>query len=268
MRVLAPVLFVALPGLAAPSSPGPDLQGAVAGGHDADDGVDGAGSRADNDDEDEDRRWRYACDGTDPAFLAEIDEAFRTRVGFGETWDESICNQGALVQGETRARRPPVPATTAVPTVDAALIPGSQATTATHAIAAPGTTASGTTAIGTTAIGTTAAAPLPSTTVPAPPPPPPPTAFEKRLNDQFFALAIPLMAAVAGLFSVVVAALIGLFLRLRRQIVLEARCPTCPARIPFVVGESPQLFCPSCGAPCRVDILGHGDAARAHAVPL
>jgi hypothetical protein len=39
------------------------------------------------------------CDGTDAALLAELDEAMRTGIGYGETWDETICNQGTAVAG-------------------------------------------------------------------------------------------------------------------------------------------------------------------------
>jgi hypothetical protein len=266
MRVLLPFLLVALPGLAAPST---TSSGTLS---DAATARTSPATESDPGQEADDDEWHFACDGTDPALLAEIDEAFRTRVGFGETWDESICNQGALVQGGTRAftrRRPAA----AAPTALAATAPGGgeippASTTTPGPAVGPATT---TTAAAATATTTTAAAATATTTDNAGNPAAaatPPTAFEKRLNDQFFALAIPLMAAVAGVFAVVVAALIGLFLRLRRQVVLDVACPSCPTRIPFVVGESPQLFCPSCGAPCRVDVIGDGHDSRAEAVPL
>ncbi|MBM4281736.1 MAG: hypothetical protein FJ137_13580 [Deltaproteobacteria bacterium] len=254
MRSVAVLLLSALPAVATPPE-SLALRGAAAGTDDD------AGDEVADDDDD----WRYACDGTDAALLAEIDEAFRSRVGYGETWDESICNQGNLVQGGTRAlvrRRPaatPPPAAMAAAPGAASVIAEAPATPDTPA--ALGATAAMTT--GTTAPATAAGALPSSGTVTKEP-----TAFERRMNDQFFAWAIPLMAAVAGLFALVVAALIGLFLQLRRQIVLEVACPSCRTRIPFVVGESPQLFCPACGAPCRVDVLGSGDALSAHAVPL
>jgi hypothetical protein len=260
MRAVALLLLSALPAVAAPPGPASPAPAVL--------------SDEDDEDDQEDDGWRYACDGTDAALLAEIDEAFRTRIGYGETWDESICNQGALVQGGTRAlvRRRPVAPPVAPPAAAATAAAGpGAAAPGPGDLATPGADASKATTAATTGA-MTAGTTVPATSAGATPSPAAAprelTAFEKRVNDQFFALAIPLMAAAAGVFSLVVAALIGLFLRLRRQIVLEVACPSCPTRIPFVVGESPQLFCPACGAPYRVDVLGSGDALSAHAVPL
>jgi hypothetical protein len=265
----------------------------------------------------DDASWHFACDGTDAALLEEIDEAFRTRLGYGETWDDSICNQGALVGGSgsrpLRRRAAPVtaamagsadaPATTAaggggvgepaLPAdgggdgpVDVANDdggrPGSRGSPdgATAALAgstsgkgwagpaaaspAPGyPDARGATA----ADGKAAGAPGADTGAGAERGPAL-TGFEKRMNDQFFALAIPLMAFAAFVFAVVVAALIGLFLRLRKAVVLDVACPACPAHFPFVVGDEVHLFCPVCGAPCRVEVTGSGPGTLARATPL
>lgn len=56
-------------------------------------------------------RWTYRCDGTDPFFFEEMKKA--GAVGYGETWDHTVCDQGVEVyaQGTTsrsgwRAFRP------------------------------------------------------------------------------------------------------------------------------------------------------------------
>jgi hypothetical protein len=308
MRALVPFLLVALPAVAAgakapPATPATPAVERVLGVGDArygdDDGADDGDEDGDEDGADD--AWRFPCDGTDEALLREIDEAFRTRIGYGETWDESICNRGMLLVGggttaAARRRPPAAPATPvggptgAATNVTTTNAPGTTTNAPGTTTNAPGTTtnASGTTTMThalTTpppappgAARTTAASAMPAEPAARPgadratttgaPSGPPLSAWEKRVNDQFFALAIPLMAGVVGVFAVVVAALIGLFLRLRRQVVLDVGCPSCPMRFPFVVGESPQLFCPACGAPCRVDVTGAAGHAVAHAVPL
>jgi hypothetical protein len=205
----------------------------------------------DDDAVDDNDGWQYACDGTDPELLAAIDEAFRTRVGYGETWDETLCNEGSLILGDGVRLHPRRPRAA---TPDAA---GATATTAVTNAATTGAT--------NPATASAASAPTSATATPAGPGR---RTLEQRMQDQFFALAIPAMAAVAGIFAVVVAGLIALLLRLRRQIVLDVACPGCAMAIPWVVGESPQLFCPACGAPCRVDVVRAGKLTQAHAVPL
>jgi hypothetical protein len=269
MRALVPLLFVALPAVAA----GTTASGGNVTTLHADVDVD--------DDEVLDGDWHYPCDGTDPALLHEIDEAFRTRIGYGETWDESICNQGTLVGGGTTAFRrrarvapPTTPAagsatsTTGVGSSAPAL--AGAASTASPAPAQASTAQASTDTNGgaTPTSATSAAATTANGAKPNAAPAKELTPWEKRVNDQFFALAIPMMAGIAGIFAIVVAALIGLFLRLRRQVVLDVGCPSCAMRFPFVVGESPQLFCPACGAPCRVDVTSTDGVAGAHAVPL
>jgi hypothetical protein len=69
----------------------------------------------------DDTDWRFHCDGTDPWLLAELDEAMRSGVGYGETWDETVCNQGNLVLGEgvrpvKPKRDPAAPVATPTPT--------------------------------------------------------------------------------------------------------------------------------------------------------
>ena len=66
----------------------------------------------------------------------------------------------------------------------------------------------------------------------------------------------------------IVAGIAIFVLRRRKQIVVAVDCPACRTGIPFVVGESTHIFCPACGAACRVDVEVQGDQALAAAVPL
>ena len=174
--------------------------------------------------------WTFVCDGTDFELLADVDEAFRSRVGYGETWDESICDEGLLsVYSEGVNSRWPAYRRLQKPKAPA----------------------------------------VPMVAKPQPAPIGPDFAKgEKRLNDQFFALFMPVFAAAACGFALLVAAVIGLFLRLRKTIVVDVACPACQMAIPFVVGESLQLFCPGCGDPCRVDLHVSKQITRATAVSL
>ena len=180
-----------------------------------------------------DTDWRFHCDGTDQWLLAELDEAMRSGVGYGETWDETVCSQGNLVLGEgvrpTKPRRAPDTADT---------------------------------------VTTSTPAPAATTPPPAAPEKPALTPLQQRMQDQYFAIFIPvftlLLLGLAGL----VAAVIVFFLRRRKQIVVAVGCPSCRTEIPFVVGEMPTLFCPACGNACRVDIDLAGGQAMAAAVPL
>lgn len=45
-------------------------------------------------------RSAFRCDGTDPFFFAELDRAQADMVGYGETWDERICDEGAEIYAE------------------------------------------------------------------------------------------------------------------------------------------------------------------------
>ncbi len=40
----------------------------------------------------------FRCDGTDPFFFEELKDA--GRLGYGETWDESVCDEGLEIYGE------------------------------------------------------------------------------------------------------------------------------------------------------------------------
>lgn len=163
----------------------------------------------------------YDCDGEDEFLLKEIDEAFKSGVGFGETWDETVCEEGLLdVYAEGATSRWP-------------------------AYKRP-------------------KKPLP----PAPAPLTVDEAAAQKANDQFFALAMPIFGFGAFALAVAIAAVIGVFLRLRKQIVLDVACPGCKTALPFVVGESPQLFCPRCGGACRVDVELKGKLSTATAIPL
>lgn len=173
--------------------------------------------------------WQYACDGTDEFLLAEIDEAFRSGVGFGETWDGSVCDEGLLnVYAEgVAARWPEFKKKPKVAPAGAVEAPRQPMLSAEAALA-------------------------------------------KRMEDQFFALAMPIFGAVAFAFAAAVAALIGVFLRLRKQIVIDVTCPNmaCKTALPFIVGDSKQIFCPRCGGACRVDLHGTGKQTTGTAVPL
>jgi hypothetical protein len=173
----------------------------------------------------DDTDWRFACDGTDPFLLRELDEAMRTGVGYGETWDETVCNQGNLVLGE--GVRPVKPKAVVAPSPE-------------PAVAAAPTT----------------------------PPPPKLTPLQQKMQDQYFAIFIPVFGMLMTGFCVVVAAIAVFVMRRRKQIVVAVNCPSCRTGIPFVVGESPHIFCPACGSACRVDVDVRGDQAMAAAVPL
>lgn len=161
----------------------------------------------------------YDCDGQDEFLLREIDEAFKSGIGLGETWDETVCEEGLLsVYAEGANRRWP----------------------------------------------DLRRRPLP----PKKPKAPDKTPEELKADNQFFALAMPIFAVGACGFTLAMAALIGVFLRLRKQIVLDVACPTCKTPVPFIVGERPHLFCPRCGGACRVDVTGVGKATTATAIPL
>ena len=83
-------------------------------------------------------------------------------------------------------------------------------------------------------------------------------------EDQMLALIMP-MAAVGGLGAIFLgAAAVAAVTRMRRRIVLEVACPSCEAPLPIAVDDkSHELFCPMCGAACRVEVTGKGKAARA-----
>jgi hypothetical protein len=180
----------------------------------------------------DDTDWRFHCDGTDPWLLAELDEAMRSGVGYGETWDETVCNQGNLVLGEgvrpvKPKRDPAAPVATPTPTP-------TPTTTTTPAAAAKPTL----------------------------------TPLQQRMQDQYFAIFIPVFTLFIVAVAALLAAIVVFFLRRRKQVVVAVGCPSCRTEIPFVVGEVPTLFCPACGNACRVDIDMTGGRAMAAAVPL
>ncbi|HEY1101526.1 MAG TPA: hypothetical protein VGF99_21485 [Myxococcota bacterium] len=182
-----------------------------------------------------DDSWQYACDGTDEALIDEIKQAFEAGVGFGETWDETICNQGVMVLGEgvRRPKPPPTPEQRAAAEAEAKAKADAAAAAAAIEAAKPK-----------------------------------PTLLQQKMESQFFALFIPVFAFFVTAIAMVIAAVIVVFLRLRKQIVVDVECPSCRTRLPFVVGESPQLFCPACGGACRVSVEMKGKTASAFAVPL
>lgn len=163
----------------------------------------------------------YDCDGTDELLLKEIDAAFESGIGFGETWDETVCEEGLLsvyAEGangrwpDLRRKTPPKPTLPQKPVLS--------------------------------------------------------IAEARAAEDNFFALAMPIFGLGAVGFASVIAAVIGLFLRLRKVVRLDVPCPACRTELPFIVGESANLFCPRCGGACRVDVKKQGATFSASAVPL
>lgn len=181
--------------------------------------------------------WHFQCDGSDPELIAEIDAAFESGIGYGETWDESVCNQGLMVLGD------------GVRTPEQLAAAKAKAEARREAVAASFREAAA------KADAIEAAKPKLSP-------------LQKKMEDQFFALFIPVFAFFGAAFAVLLAAVIAIFMRTRKQIVVEVGCPTCKTSIPFVVGESPHLFCPACGGACRVSVEMQGKNALAMAIPL
>ena len=179
--------------------------------------------------------WRFHCDGTDSFLLAEINEAFESGVGYGETWDETVCNQGNLVLGDgVRLRKLSHPPLEPV-------IPEPEVMVGDGVLAATG--------------------PMPAQAEPIL------TPFQKKMRDQYFAIFIPVFGFVGFVVCAIIALVIFLVMR-RKQIVVEVACPTCRISMPFVVGDSTNIFCPACGSACRVDVEKRGDTTLAVAVPL
>jgi hypothetical protein len=177
--------------------------------------------------------WQFQCDGTDPLLLAELEQAFESGIGYGETWDETVCNQGPMVLGDG-VRLPKTPEQIAAANEAKAAKAAAAAAEAARIEAAK----------------------------------PKLTPLQQKMEDQFFALFIPVFVFFAGGFAVLLAAVIAVLLRTRKQIVVDVSCPSCQMRIPFVVGESPHLFCPSCGGACRVSVETTGKSHSALAIPL
>lgn len=178
--------------------------------------------------------WQYQCDGTDGELIAEIQQAFESGIGYGETWDATVCNQGLMVLGD--GVRPPKPKPT--PEQLAALQASAQlkADEATAKLAAQ-----------------EAAKLSPS---------------EQKRQDQYFAIFVPVFGFMAAMLAILLAAVIAVLLRLRKQVLVEVNCPACRTSIPFIVGESVHLFCPACGGACRVSVEMHGKTASAMAISL
>lgn len=152
--------------------------------------------------------WTFACDGQDTFLLAELDEAIRTRVGYGETWDESVCDHGSLsVYGDGATERWPAFRR--------------------------------------------------------------PRLWQPTQQDQFLALAMPVVAIGGLSLCIALAAAIAAIARLKKRIVVDVPCPSCQTDIPYSLDDgSSQLFCPSCGAPCRIDVTGQGKSAAVEAVAI
>jgi hypothetical protein len=176
--------------------------------------------------------WRFHCDGTDSALIAEVNAAFASGIGYGETWDETVCNQGNLILGDgVRLRK-------IKPKVLEPVIPEPEVLVGDGVLAATG--------------------PMPEPIL---------TPFQRKMRDQYFAIFIPVFGFVGFVFCALIAAIIFFVMR-RKQVVVEVACPACRMSMPFVVGESTEIFCPACGAACRVDVEKRGDATFATAIPL
>ncbi len=187
-----------------------------------------------------DAGWRHHCDATDEFFIAELDEALRDGVGYGETWDETVCNHGNLVLGAGVRRFMPAPGLDK----DDADVVAAGALVADSAVAA--------------------VAAVPDRVVTAPKL----TPMQQKMQDQYFALFIPAFAFLATSFCMLVAGIAIFLIRKKKQVVLAVDCPACATNIPFVVGEDVHIFCPACGAACRVDVEQQGSMHLAAAVPL
>ena len=181
--------------------------------------------------------WHFQCDASDADLIAELDKAFESGVGYGETWDETICNHGLMVLGDGVRTAEQIAAARerAAAKLEATRAEFRQAAAKADAVEAAK---------------------------------PKLTPLQKKMEDQFFALFIPVFAFFGAAFAILLATVIVIFMRTRKQIVVEVGCPTCKTSIPFVVGESPQLFCPACGGACRVSIEMNGKIASAMAIPL
>lgn len=145
----------------------------------------------------------FRCDGTDPFFFEEMNKA--GMVGYGETWDESICDQGLAVYGE-----------------------GASSKWKAFKYKRP---------------------------------------YRKSAEDQMLALVVPMVAA--GAFAAVFAAssLLAFASRMKKRIVLSVPCPACAAELAIALDDEAgrQLFCPSCGAACGIEITGTKKDATATA---
>jgi len=178
--------------------------------------------------------WRFHCDGTDSALIAEVNAAFASGIGYGETWDETVCNQGNLILGDgVRLRK--VKAKVLEP-----VIPEPDILVGDGVLAATGPVVAAEEIL---------------------------TPFQRKMRDQYFAIFIPVFGFVGFIFCALVAVIIFFVMR-RKQVVVEVACPACRVSMPFVVGESTEIFCPACGAPCRVDVEKRGDIHLASAIPL
>lgn len=181
----------------------------------------------------EDREWGGPCDGTDGELLAEVDEAFRTGIGYGETWDETICNDGLLIYGQGIRRFRTIEERRAAWEARQAA-----AEAFANEVGADGLTNRQR------------------------------DEMAHKVDQRFLAMLIPVvglgMFAIAGL----VAGAIIVFLRARKTMVLDVTCPSCTMVMPYVVGEDSHLFCPACGTPCRVDIAYEGKTPKVAAIPL
>jgi hypothetical protein len=151
----------------------------------------------------------FHCDGTDPYFFAEMADA--GMLGYGETWDEHVCDEGT----DTFA-------------------PGADARWKKMRT---------------------------------------PRVFRIRPEDQALALVMP-MAAVGGLGAIfLAAAAIAAIGRMKKRTVLEVACPSCDAPLPVSLDDVTSggkgeagMFCPMCGAACRVAVEGKGKSATARVI--
>lgn len=66
-------------------------------------GTEVAGTDANTDDVEPAAPRAFRCDGTDPYFFEELQKA--GRVGYGETWDETLCNEGVEVYADGATSR-------------------------------------------------------------------------------------------------------------------------------------------------------------------
>ena len=141
------------------------------------------------------------CDGTDPQLFEEMEN--NGTLGYGETWDEHVCDEGydtfaEGADGRWRNMRTP-------------------------------------------------------------------RSKQVSQEDQMLALVMP-VAAVGGLGAIFLgAAALAAVTRMKKRVILEVACPACAAPLPIPVDDvsAQSLFCPMCGAACRVEVTGKGADAKA-----
>ena len=145
----------------------------------------------------------FRCDGTDPFFFEELNQA--GWLGYGETWDERLCDEGLSIYAEGAGSR-------------------------WQAIKRP-------------------------------------RSRHQSDEDQMLALVVPMVGFAAFAAVFVASSLVAFASRMKKRIVLAVPCPACAAELAIALDdkEGRQLFCPSCGAACGIEVTGTKKDATATA---